>query len=312
MRDESREAPWPRLSGAELHDTARTMHRWLQVLGKIRLALAPHVNHWWQATVYVTPRGLTTSSVPFGSRSFALELDLSAHRLRALCSDGGEQSFALTGAPVADFTRRTFAALGELGITVDIWPVPVEVEDRTPLDADERPRVYRPEQAHALWSALVAMEPVFQRFRSRYLGKVSPVHVFWGAFDLAVTRFSGRTAPAHPGAPNLARWVAREAYSHEVSSCGFWCGDPVPGEPAFYAYCYPEPPGFAEYAVEPAAAHYDPVLHELILPYEAVRASADPAATLLRFLQTSYEAGAVLGGWDRQALERPGDAVSRR
>jgi hypothetical protein len=311
MRDQTTEG-WPRLSGAELADTAATMHRWLQVLGKIRLALAPHVNHWWQATVYVTPRGLSTSTVPFGGRSFSLELDLVDHRLRAVCSDGGERSFPLAAEPVADFVRHTFATLAELGITVDIWPVPVEVEDRTPLDADDRPRVYRPEQAHALWSALVSMEPVFQRFRSRYLGKVSPVHVFWGAFDLAVTRFSGRRAPDHPGAPNLARWVAREAYSHEVSSCGFWTGAPVLAEPAFYAYCYPEPTAFAAAAVEPAAAYYHGELHEFVLPYEAVRTSADPGATLLRFLQTTYEAGAVPAGWDREALERSGDDVARR
>jgi hypothetical protein len=311
MREPSTEG-WPRLSGTELADTAATMHRWLQVLGKIRLALAPHVNHWWQATVYVTPRGLSTSTVPFGGRSFSLELDLVDHRLRAVCSDGGERSFGLAAAPVADFVRQTFATLGELGITVDIWPVPVEVEDRTPLDADDRPRVYRPEQAHALWSALVSMEPVFQRFRSRYLGKVSPVHVFWGAFDLAVTRFSGRRAPDHPGAPNLARWVAREAYSHEVSSCGFWTGAPVLDEPAFYAYCYPEPTAFASAAVEPAAAYYHRDLREFVLPYEAVRTSADPAAALLRFLQTTYEAGAVPAGWDRAALERAGDEVPRR
>jgi hypothetical protein len=296
---------WPRLSGAALRGTVETMHRWLQVIGKIRLAYAPHMNHWWQATLYVTPRGLTTSAMPCAGRSFQIDLDLIDHELRAVCSDGASRSFKLRGEPVRAFYAQTIGALEALGIRCAIWTTPVEVEDRTPLDADDRPRVYDPAQAHAFWQALVAMEPVFQRFRSRFLGKVSPVHLFWGAFDLAVTRFSGRRAPKHAGAPNLATWVAREAYSHEVSSCGFWSGAPVLEEPAFYAYAYPEPPGFASHPVAPSGAYYDGVLHEFILPYEVVRESADPEAALLSFLQTTYEAGAVLGHWDRAALESP-------
>jgi hypothetical protein len=297
---------WPDLRLDELRDTVETLHRWLQVIGKVRLELAPPLNHWWHVTLYLTARGFTTSPVPSGAgaSTFAIEVDLVDHRVEVSTSEGARASIALREEPVADFYAQLMAALDALDIHVAIWPIPVEVEDRTPLDEDRRPRMYVPEQANRLWRAMARMEHVFQRFRGRFLGKVSPVHLFWGGFDLATTRFSGRTAPPHPGAPNVSRRIAREAYSHEVSSAGFWPGGAGVEEPAFYAYAYPEPAGFAQHPIEPRQAYYHPELRELILPYSAVYAAHDPDATLMEFLQTSYEAAAELGGWDREALER--------
>jgi hypothetical protein len=277
---------------------------WTQVVGKIRLAKAPFVNHWWNVTLYVTPRGLTTATVPYGSDAFRIDFDFVDHRLEIVTSRGAAFSTPLGPRSVADFYRAVMEGLDGLGMPVRIWTMPQEVEGAIPFDSDETHAAYDPDAAHRVWRILVQCDRVMGEFRSRFLGKASPVHFYWGAFDMAVTRFSGRTAPPHPGAPFLATWVARESYSHECSSCGFWPGGgPVP-EPVFYSYAYPEPAGFRDRPVAPAEAYYSNDLFEYLLPYEAVRNADDPDATLLSFFQTTYEAGAEPGGWDRAALER--------
>lgn len=297
---------WPVLPALDdWQDTLTTVHMWSQVVGKVRLALAPHLNHSWGIALYLTTRGLTTSPIPSASGSFAIELDFLGHVLRATTADGEERSFALRPMPVAEFYRRTMAALGDLGVEVSIFTRPVEVEEAIPFERDSTHASYDEAAVTSFWRALVRMEPVFQRFRAGFLGKCSPVHFFWGAFDLAVTRFSGRPAPEHPGGvPNIADRVMQEAYSHEVSSAGFWAG-PGLGEAAFYSYAYPAPEGFDRAAVEPAAAYYQADLGEFVLPYEAVRTADDPDRALTAFLQTTYDAAADLAGWDRSALERP-------
>ncbi|MGH7206007.1 MAG: DUF5996 family protein [Nitrospiraceae bacterium] len=294
---------WPSLPLEAWRDTYATLHMWTQVIGKIRLALAPMVCHWWQVTLYVTSRGLTTSPIPYGTRIFQIDFDFLDHKLRIETADGDHRSLALAPRSVAEFYRETMAALRSLGIDVSIWTTPVEVEDRTPFEQDHKHATYDPEYAQRCWRILVQATRVLTDFRSRFIGKVSPVHFFWGAFDLAFTRFSGRPAPKHPGAPNVARFVAREAYSHEVSSCGFWPGAGL-GTPAFYAYAYPEPEGFKEYPIKPEEAFYSKELREFLLPYDAVRTAKSPDAALLAFLQSTYEAAATLGKWDRAALER--------
>jgi hypothetical protein len=254
--------------------------------------------------LYVTSRGLTTAAMPYKGRSFEIAFDFLAQRLFITASDGAVESFSLAPMTVAKFLAEFMARLNKLGIDVKIWTMPVEIPDAIPFDHDEVHRSYDAEMAQRFWRVLLSAHHVFTEFRGRFIGKVSPVHFFWGSFDLAVTRFSGRTAPAHPGAPNLALWVAREAYSHEVSSCGFWPGNGGFGQAAFYAYAYPQPPGFAERPIQPAAAHFDPGLGEFILPYAPVRTSSDPSAAVLAFLQSTYEAAAESARWDRAALER--------
>jgi hypothetical protein len=300
---------WPALPYEAWKDTYATLHMWTQVVGKVRLAQGPRINHWWGITLYVTPRGLTTSAIPHGTRVFRIDFDFIDQRLRIEVSDGGIWELPLGPRSVADFHAEVMGALRELGVGVSIWTRPVEVPATIPFDRDREHRAYDPEQARRCWRILMQADRVLWEFRSRFLGKASPVHFFWGSFDLAATRFSGRRAPPHPGGvPNLADWVTREAYSHEVSSAGFWPGGETLPEPVFYAYAYPEPPGFAEFPIRPGAAYYHPEMREFILPYEAVRAAADPDATLLDVLQSSYEAAAGPGRWDRDALERPGPA----
>jgi hypothetical protein len=279
---------------------------WLQVIGKVRLALAPRDNHWWGSTLYVTSTGLTTSPIPYGRRTFTIDLDLQDHALRVATSDFMQQHFPLHPMPVAEFYRSTMAALRALDIDVGIFTRPVEVVEAIPFEQDVEHASYDPLVVSDYWQALVQADRVFKRFRAEFQGKASPVHLFWGAFDLAVTRFSGRTAPRHPGGvPHCADWVMHEAYSHGVSSAGFWPGAGLgEGEAAFYSYAYPVPAGYSAHPVRPAAATWHDGLGEFVLPYEAVRASADPDAALLAFLRSTYEAAADLGDWDRDALER--------
>jgi hypothetical protein len=271
-------------------------------VGKVRLGLEPMVNHWWQVPLYVSSRGLTTSLMQAGEVGFEMEFDFLAHVLLMRTTTGEVRNVALRARSVADFYAETMAALHDLGISVRMLARPVEMEDATPFAADERHHSYDAEAAQRFWLALVSAHGVISMFRSRFVGKASPVHFFWGGFDLAATRFSGRAAPRHPGgAPNCADRVMELAYSHEVSSCGFWPGGSAEG--SFYAYAYPEPAGFATSKVEPPAAYYDTTWREFLLPYEAVRRSADPDGMVLSFLQCTYEAAAELGGWDRAALE---------
>ena len=296
---------WPSLPLQAWQDTYATLHMWTQIVGKTRLALTPRVNHWWNVTFYVTPRGLTTSAMPHGDRSFSVDFDFLDHALLVRTSDGRTGALPLAARSVADFYGEYMELLRGLGLPVRIWPRPVEVEPSVPFAEDREHASYDPLYAQRFWRVLVQSDRVMQRFRGRFLGKCSPVHFFWGACDLAVTRFSGRSAPKHPGGvPNCADWVMWEAYSHEVSSCGFWPGGGAVAEPAFYAYAYPEPPGFAELRIQPREAFYSQEMREFLVPYEAVRMAERPDDVLLDFLQSTYEAAADLGGWDRGALER--------
>ncbi len=293
---------WPSLRVDDWTATRETLHMWTQIVGKIRLAHAPLVNHWWQVTLYVSPRGLTTSTIPYGTRVFDIELDLIDHRLRVRTDDGAVRTVALESKPVATFYAELMSALGDLGLETQIQATPNEVDPAIPFAQDHQHSTYDPEAAHLFWRQLVQADRVIQQFRSHFLGKVSPVHFFWGSLDLACTRFSGRTAPTHPGgAPNCGDWVMEEGYSHELSSCGFWAGGGDEG--AFYSYAYPGPDGFAEHPVGPADAFFSEELGQFLLPYEAVRTARDPDQALLEFLQTTYEAAAELGSWDRAALE---------
>jgi len=305
-------AGWPALPLSEWADTYATLHLWLQIAGKVRLAQSPWINHAWHATLYVTPSGLTTSPIPDGARTFEITFDFIRHEVSVACNDGGRRAFALEPQSVATFYRRLMAAMQALDLNVRIHKRPSEIADAIPFEQDETHRSYDREYVHRFSQVLVQVDRVLKQFRVGFLGKCSPVHLFWGALDLAVTRFSGRPAPLHPGGiPNLPDWVTREAYSHEVSSCGFWPGGgPIP-YPAFYAYAYPEPPGFAQAAVQPAAAFYSLDFHEFVLPYDAVRESATPDQTLHAFLQSTYEAAANLGQWDRRSLERLQDPRPR-
>lgn len=294
--------PWPALRVDDWTATRETLHMWTQIVGKIRLAQAPMVNHWWQVTSYVTPRGLTTSSMPVGTRALEIEFDFVAHVLRLTADGGDERTVALEPKTVATFYAETMAALAELELDVEIWPVPVEVEHAIPFAQDTEHAAYDPVAAQLFWRQLLAASRVMQVFRGRFAGKASPVHFFWGAMDLATTRFSGRRAPRHPGgAPNCADWVMVEGYSHELASCGFWPGGGEEG--AFYAYAYAEPDGFSTSPVTPEAAFYSEENGQFLLPYEAVRTAPDPDAALLGFLQSTYEAAAVCGKWDRAGLE---------
>ncbi|HUP00411.1 MAG TPA: DUF5996 family protein [Gemmatimonadota bacterium] len=295
---------WPSLALDEWPETCTTLHMWTQVVGKIRLARAPLINHWWQVPLYVTSRGLTTSPIPYEGRAFQIDFDFIDHELMIRDSDGAVRMLALAPRAVADFYREVMAALGGLGIEVSLWTTPVEVADPIPFEEDDAHASYDPDAVQRFWRVLLQTDRVLTGFRSGFLGKASPVHFFWGSFDLALTFFSGRRAPEHPGAPNVADFVTREAYSHEVSSCGFWPGGGAVREPAFYAYAYPEPKGYRERPVRPAGAFYSPEMSEFILPYEAVRRSDRPDEALLEFVRSTYEAAADLGGWDRVALER--------
>ncbi len=300
------EPAWPALPFIGWQDTCATLHMWTQVVGKIRLALEPMVNHWWQVPLYVTATGLTTSPMPYGARSVQIDFDFCRHTLDIVTSDRRRAEIGLAPMTVAEFYTKTMQALRDLGIDVSIWTMPVEVADAIPFEQDNQHQSYDADAVHRFWRALVQMDRVMKQFRTGFTGKVSPVHFFWGSFDMAVTRFSGRTAPPHPGGmPNLGDWVAVEAYSHEVSSCGFWPGNGGFGKAAFYSYAYPAPAGFADAPLRPPAALFDTNLQEFILDYDAVRMSADPDATLLDFFQSTYDAAANAGNWDRAALERP-------
>lgn len=306
------EKSWPELPLAEWRDSYATLHLYSQIVGKTRLALAPMENHWWQVALYVTSRGLTTSPMPYDRRAVQVDFDFIDHRLLARTSEGAIASLALVPRSVSEFYREYMALLAWLGVDVKIWPMPVELAEVTPFTEDRAHAAYDPEAVNRFWRVLVQAERVMREFRGRFLGKSSPVHFFWGSFDLAVTRFSGRRAPRHPGgAPNVGDWVMREAYSHELSSAGFWPGGGAVNEPAFYAYAYPEPPGFADALVEPEAAYYNREMGEFVLPYDAVRRAPSPEKALMDFLQSSYEAAANLAEWDRAALERaPGELKS--
>jgi hypothetical protein len=302
---ESASETWPRLDFADWSDTCATLHLWTQVVGKIRLKLAPMVNHWWQATFYVTARGLTTSAMPYRNVYVQIDFDFVDHQLVMRVSDGREERFALTPMAVADFYAEVIRRLRALGIEIHIWTMPSEIPDAIPFDQDPQHAAYDADAAQKFWRQLVQADRLLHQFRSAFLGKCSPVHFFWGSFDMAETRFSGRRAPPmERGAPNVGAWVMREAYSHEVSSCGFWPGNGGFGRAAFYSYAYPEPDGFSAATVRPDAAYYDDTLKQFILPYEAVRTAANPDQAVLDFLQTTYEACADRAAWDRQALER--------
>ena len=277
---------------------------WTQIIGKIRLALTPWINHSWHVTLYLTSRGLTTSPIPHGVDIFEVRFDFVSHELRILKSDGALRVLPLQAESVASFYRAVMAAMDELGLPVKIDVLPNEITDPIPFDQDETHRTYDPAQANAFWRVLLQSDRVLKKFRSRFRGKCSPVHFFWGSFDLAVTRFSGRPAPPHPGGiPHLPDAVTREAYAQEVSSVGFWPGNAANPSPVYYSYAYPEPSGFAEAKVQPAEASYYAPLREFVLPYDAVRAAGSPDEMLLDFAQSVYDAASSLGKWDREALE---------
>lgn len=297
--------PWPSLDYRDWSDTWHTLHRWLQIVGKIRTAHTPWVNHSWHVTLLVTPRGLTTTAIPYGDGAFELAFDFIDHELLIQLSDGQRRVVPLQPVPVATFYAQVFSALGDLGLDVSIHGRPNELEDDLPFAEDHVHASYDADAARRFWLVLLHTQRVFQEFRARFAGKCSPVHFFWGSGDLAVTRFSGQVAPPHPGGiPNLPDWIAREAYTHEVSSAGFWPGSAASPFPMFYSYAYPEPDGFASAAVTPAEAYYSTDLREFVLPYEAVRSAEDPDAALLSFLQSTYEAAATLGSWNRDGLEQ--------
>jgi len=297
---------WPELNWPDWQDTGDTLHRWMQIVGKVRMALAPMMNHWWQVTLYLTSSGLTTSPMPYGARSFDVTFDFIDHALRIETSDGGREHLALTPMSVAAFYTEFFARLRRLGIEAHIWTMPCEIPDAVAFQDDHAHAAYDAAYARRFWQVLRQTGRVFTAFRSHFIGKASPVHFFWGSFDLAVTRFSGRPAPPHPGvAPNMANWAMREAYSHEVSSCGFWPGNGGYGRAAFYSYAYPQPPGFDAAVLRTPGAFYDRQLGEFVLPYDVMRQAADPDRTLMGFLQETYAAAADGARWDRAALERP-------
>lgn len=300
---EDREHAWPELPWEEWKHTCRTLHMWQQIVGKVRLARTPWINHSWHVTLYPTARGLGTGAIPHGRRTFQLDFDFVEHRLEASTSVGVRRFMDLADRTVADFYRDLMSALEDLDVGTRIAAKPNEVEDAIPFGEDRTHGSYDPEWANRFWRVLSSTARVFTEFRSRFKGKCSPVHHFWGGNDLAVTRFSGRTAPPHPGGfPNLPDWITREAYSHEVSSAGFWPGSDDSG-PIFYSYAYPTPDGFAEAEVRPEAAAWSNELGEFVLPYDAVRRTTEPEAALMDFLESTWEAAAELGGWSRDALE---------
>jgi hypothetical protein len=304
-------APWPELPLAAWRESCETLHLWTQIVGKIRYERSPWLNHSWHVALYVTSRGLTTSPIPDGDRSFQIDFDFIAHALRISTSDGAERQFALAGHSVASFYDGVMAALAELGIRITIDQMPNELPAPIRFSQDSGHASYDADAVRRFFQILVNTDRVFKQFRTGFIGKASPVHFFWGSFDLAVTRFSGRRAPKHPGGvPNLPDAVACEAYSHEVSSAGFWPGSGAIDYPALYSYAYPEPAGFRTAKVRPEAASFNEALGEFILPYDAVRTAANPDQALLEFLQSTYDAAANAAKWDREALEcdlgRPG------
>lgn len=297
---------WPDIPYVPWKATAATLHQWLQIVGKYRLAFVPWINHSWQATLYVSARGLTTSVIPTPDKSVQVDFDFTDHRLRVATSDGNERLLPLHAMTVAEFNRRFRELVDELGVGISFSGVPNEIEGAIPFEANTAPGAYDAEAVNRFWRALLQVDRVLKHFRSGFLGKVSPVHLFWGSFDLAVTRFSGRKAPTHPGGiPALPDAVTQEAYSHEVSSAGFWAGSGPIEYPAFYSYAYPTPDGLASRTVMPDQARFDETLGEFLLPYDAVRTAEDPDATLLDFLQSTYEAAANLAGWPRDQLDCP-------
>jgi hypothetical protein len=296
-------SPWPPLPLAEWEPTHAALHRWLQVVGKLRLGATPWTNHSWHVTLPLTARGISSGPLPCGERFWQAEFDFLDDRLAISVSDGSSAAVPLQAQSVAQFHARLHEALLALGIPCEIRTQPCEIADAVRFEEDTQPRPYDGDAVRRWWRILLQADRVLRIFRARFHGKCSPVHFFWGAMDLAVTRFSGRTAPPHPGgAPNVADWVMRDAYSHEVSSCGFWAG-PGLGYPAFYSYAYPQPEGFAQWPVQPQGAFYSSALREFVLPYDLVRKAQDPDAVLLAFLQSTYEAAADRGHWDRAALE---------
>jgi Family of unknown function (DUF5996) len=296
---------WPDLPLGAWSDTCDTLHLWTQIVGKVRIAVTPLINHWWNSTFLVTARGLAAPAMPYADGTFDVIFDFANHRLIVETSDCRVENFALKPISVADFYAEFMQRLHNLGIGVHIWTVPCEIENAVPFDQDRAHAQYDPIYVQKFWRALVQANRVMNEFRSRFIGKVSPVHFFWGSFDLAVTRFSGRTAPPPKGVtPNVAAWVMAEAYSHEVSSCGFWPGNGGFGYPAFYVYAYPEPTGYGATRLRTAEASYNADLGQFILPYDAVRKAPNPDALLLGFLQETYETAADLAKWDRKALER--------
>jgi hypothetical protein len=309
----SKAGQWPDLPYAEWSETVATLHMWTQIVGKIRLQQTPWTNHSWHVPLYVTARGLSTSPIPCGGRVLEISFDFLDHRLVLQSVDGARRQVALEPRPVADFYAAVLENLRALDFDIPVSTTPSEIPDAIPFEMDTVHHQYDPEYATRFWRALVQCDRVFKEFRARFIGKCSPVHFFWGSFDLAVTRFSGREAPPHPGGvPNFPDWVAREAYSHEVSSAGFWPGGGGVDEAAFYSYAYPAPAGFAEAGIRPDGAFWSEPLAEFLLPYHAVQQASSPDEVLLDFLQSTYEAAADLGAWDRAALERElGPAIRR-
>lgn len=295
---------WPELNLDDWQDTCTTLHMWTQIVGKIRLVQTPWINHSWHVPLYLTARGLTTSPIPYDNRIFQIDFDFIDHQLLIQASDRATRAIALRPRSVADFYQAVMGTLQELDLPIRINTKPNEVPDPIPFEQDQTHAAYDADYANRCWRVLLQSDRVFRVFRSHFCGKVSPVHFFWGSFDLAVTRFSGRSAPEHPGGvPNLPDAVAREAYSQEVSSAGFWPGAGL-SYPAFYSYAYPEPEGFKQAVVHPQAAFYNPDLGEFVLPYDAVREAESPDQTLLAFLQSTYKAAAELGNWDQEALRQ--------
>ncbi|WP_461453370.1 DUF5996 family protein [Mucilaginibacter sp.] len=292
---------WPELAFEDLKDTLETVQLWAQIVGKIRLKKTPWINHSWHVTLYISPRGLTTGNIPYGGGSFQIDFDFVDHELQIIASNGLKESFALQGLSVAGFYREIFLMLNAMGVEVEIYAKPNELEVAIPFAKDEQHKTYDATQMNLYWQALVRINAVFLRFRAEFTGKCSPVHLFWGAFDLAVTRFSGREAPLHTGgAPNMPVKVMQEAYSHEVSSAGFWGGSEAFPHPAFYSYCYPTPADFGSQFIEPSEAFYSNEMGEYFLLYEVVQRSENPEKVLLQFLRSTYNAVAKTGNWDNK------------
>jgi len=295
----SRERLWPALPLHSWNDTLATLHMWMQIVGKVRLALSPYLNHWWEVPLYVTASGLTTSAIPYDAGVFEISFDFIDHKLDIATSSGQHRTLSLYHRTVAGLYREFMELLHSLNIQVKIWPMPVEIQNPIRFDQDVTHRSYDPTYANRFWRILATLDPIFKEFRGRFIGKASPVHFFWGSFDLAVTRFSGRRAPERPGADK----ITKEAYSHEVSSIGWWPGGGEVTSPMFYSYAAPEPPGFREYKIAPATAFYSTQMSEYFLPYDNVRSATDPRVTLLDFCQSTYEAAAIAGKWDRESIE---------
>ena len=295
---------WPKLPLDEWQPTYATLHLWTQIVGKTRLRLSPKQNHWWHCTLYVTSRGLGTSPMPYGERTFEIDFDFLDHQLVARTSEGETRAMPLVPRTVAEFYREYLALLGSLGVDVRIHGSPNEIPDAIPFARDSVHGSYDADAVQRCWRIFVNADRALKEFRGRFVGKSSPVHFWWGSFDLACTRFSGRRAPPHPGGiPNLPDYVTREGYSHECISAGWWPGSGPIAEPAFYAYAYPEPPGCSDAPLAPAGARYDGTMHEWILPYDAVRNAAEPHVAVMEFLQSTYDAAAKLGNWNRRELE---------